>query len=90
MDARQISEELNITEAEAETAIMRYLQDFPGKLVSMWPMLNTLCTEPNWKTNRLERQFYLKVLLRLVREDKVIRYRKVMFRSKIRISEAYV
>ena len=79
-----------VTAEEAESAILDYLRDFPGELLPEWAVLNRLCTRGNRSQNRIERQFFLVVLNRLVREHKVVRYRRGLQRGKIRISEAFV
>lgn len=80
----------SVTAEEAEEKILRYLRERPGQLVKMWPMLNVICEAENWEDNRLERKFYLAQLSRLRREGKIIRYRTLLHRGCIRISEAYV
>lgn len=79
-----------ITAQEAEDALLTYLRDFPGQLLREWDVLNRVCVNPSRSQARLERQFYLKQMNRLVRERKIIRYRRGIQRGKIRISEAYV
>jgi len=79
-----------VTGLQAETAILDFLRDQPGVLVSQWAMLKILCSHYDRMQNRRERQFYLRQLWRLVRERKVIAYRRRPNRGKVRISEAYV
>ena len=79
-----------ITAQEAEERILRYLRERPGQLVKMWPMLNSICNSPHWEDNRVERSFFWRQLNRLIHEKKVIRYRTLLHRGCIRISEAYV
>lgn len=63
-----------VTAAEAEAAILDYLRDFSGQPISMWRVINTLCSHPSRSENRRERKFYLHQLKRLVHERKVIQY----------------
>ena len=80
----------SVTGLEAENAILGFLRDQPGVLFDEWKVINRLCSHYDRKQNRRERQFYLRQLMRLVRERKVIRYRKGHSRGQIRISQAYV
>jgi hypothetical protein len=64
----------SVTVEEAQMAILEYLRDVRGEAVSMWKMLNVLCTHPSRSENRKERRFYLAQLTRLINEKKVIRY----------------
>ncbi len=79
-----------VTGQEAEDALLDFLRDAPGTLFNEWYVLNRVCIHPGREMARLERRFYLRQLKRLVRERKVIRYRRGMQRGKIRISEAFV
>ena len=67
----------SVTVEEAQSAILDYLRDLRGKPVSMWPMLNTLCSHPVRSENRKERRFYLAQLVALVKAKKVIRYDRI-------------
>jgi hypothetical protein len=79
----------SVSPEEAERHILGYLRNYPGEILSMWPMLNKIC--PGWSPKvRSERAFYIRQLTRLIKEKKVKRYRTVRFRNQIRISEAYV
>lgn len=80
----------SITGEQVENAILDYLRDYPGQMLSQWAIINRLCSHFDRSANRSERGFYLHQLMRLVRERKVIAYRKRPNRGKIRISEAYV
>jgi|SRR5208337_1479066 len=79
-----------ITAAEAEAALLDFLRDRPGHLFGEWFVLNRMCSHPDRGQARIERRFFLKQMNRLVREKKIIRYRKGIQRGKIRISEAFV
>jgi len=79
-----------VTPLEAEEAIRDFLRDAPGRLFEQWSMLNRICVHPGRDMVRLEKRFYLWQLNRLIRERKVIRYRRGLQRGKIRISEAFV
>jgi hypothetical protein len=80
----------DVTPQEAEDAILDFLRDAPGRLFNQWYVLNRICVHPGRDMLRLEKQFYLKQLSRLIQERKVVRYRRGLQRGKIRISEAFV
>lgn len=80
----------DVTAQEAEDRLLNFLRQFPGQPVELWDVLNKVCVHPSRRDRRLEKQFYLAQLMRLCREHKVKRYRTVRFRTKIRISEAWV
>lgn len=65
-----------VTAQEAEAAILNYLRDYRGTPISMWAMLNTLCDHALRRDKRREKAFYLQQITRLIREQKVIRYRR--------------
>lgn len=78
-----------ITAAEVEEKILNFLRARLGQPIRQWDVLNAVATHWHWKERRTERTFCLRQLNRLIREKKVIRYRREMLRGKIRISEIY-
>ncbi len=79
-----------ITADEAEQAILAFLRVRKGEPIRQWTMLNALARHFDWEEMRKEKRFLLLQLDRLVKERKVIRYRKGTLRGKIRIHEGYV
>ena len=79
-----------VTDLEAQEAILDFLRDAPGQTFDQWHVLNRICVHPGREMVRLEKAFYLRQLSKLIRDRKVIRYRDMMKRGKIRISEAFV
>jgi len=83
-------ETLALTPNQAQEHILDFLRDKPGALFGEWNMLNRLCDSGTRRQNRVARKFYLGQVGELVRQKKVIRYRKGFLRGKVRISEAFV
>ena len=78
-----------ITADEAQAAILDFLSQRRGQVTRQWEMLNQLAVHPINGEMKRKRLFYLLQLGQLIKQRKVIRYRKGLLRGKIRISEAY-
>lgn len=78
-----------VTAEKVESDILAFLRCHLGNPVRQWDMVNQIAVHCDRQEARNKRLFYLRHLTRLIRENKVVRYRKGLLRGKIRINEAY-